>query len=131
MMKQQHENIEREIDKTLRQLDEMKPLEVHHNFRVRLTERIDAEYADGSKKLISGFSKYLDARLAFMMLLLVINFGAALLSVQNNESQLLSTGKNEQLADNSGDDYTSQQYAYYDQTFSTSVATGGVETGNP
>jgi hypothetical protein len=122
MMKQSHENIEREVAKTMQLLDELKPLEVHHQFRVRLMQRIDAEFGEGQKEVKSGFSRYLDIRFAFMALLVMINLGSALLSLQNNQTQL-SAGISE-LIDSMSDDYTTQEFAYYDQTALPSLDTG-------
>ncbi|WP_040433770.1 hypothetical protein, partial [Chlorobium ferrooxidans] len=116
-MKQQSENIEREVGKTLRLLDELKPLEVHHLFRVRLMQRVEAEFGEGAKKESSGFSRYFDVRLALMALLLVINLSTALLSLKSNTTQF-SAGISE-LLDNMGDDYSTQEFAYYDQSADT------------
>ncbi|GEM_PF-163781 len=122
MMKQQNENIERAVGKTLQLLDELKPLEVHHLFRVRLMQRIEGEFGEGSKKGSSGFSRYFDVRLALMALLLVINLSTALLSLKSNTTQF-GAGISE-LLDNMGDDYTTQEFAYYDQTATQSADTG-------
>ncbi|NTW68321.1 MAG: hypothetical protein HGB23_00545 [Chlorobiaceae bacterium] len=122
MMKHNRENIECEVGKTMQLLDELKPLEVDHHFRVRLMQRVDREFGEGSKKGRSGFSRYFDVRLALMALLLVINLSTALLSIKSNNTQF-SAGISE-LLDNMGDDYTTQEFAYYDQTATQPVDTG-------
>jgi len=120
-MKKQQEHIEREVGKTMQMLDELKPLEVHHQFRVRLMQRVEGEFGEGSKAMKIGFSRYFDLRLALMALLLVINLSTALLSFKSNDMQV-SAGISE-LLDNMGDDYTTQEFAYYEQTASQSVDT--------
>jgi hypothetical protein len=128
-MKQSYEKIEREVAKTMQLLDELKPLEVNHHFRARLMQRIDAECMEGSRQVKSGFSRYLDARLAFMVLLVIINLGSALLSLQNSETQL-SAGISE-VIDSMSDDYTTQEFAYYDQTAATAADSGVNDNRTP
>lgn len=122
MMKHNRVNIECEVGKTMQLLDELKPLEVHHHFRVRLMQRVDREFGEGSEKGRNGFSRYFDVRLALMALLLVINLSTALLSIKSNNTQF-SAGISE-LLDNMGDDYTTQEFAYYDQTATQPVDSG-------
>ena len=43
-MKIHDENIEREVSKTMMLLDEISPLEIHHQFRVRLMQRVEQEF---------------------------------------------------------------------------------------
>ena len=112
-MKQSNEKIEREISDTMKLLDEMKPLEVHHLFRVRLMQRVEREFGESSKQA-SGFGRRIDLKFAFMVVLVIINLGSGVVSVLNNEKPSI-TGISE-LIDNLGDDYTSQEFAYYDQT---------------
>jgi len=105
-MKKSNQNIESEISKTMRLFDEMLPLEVDPLFKVRLMQRIE-------KLPVQGRGNF-DFRLAFVSLLVIINIGFTLLSFQNNERQKTIATISE-LAENQSDDYTSQEFAYYDQ----------------
>ena len=60
------------------------------------------------------FGNRIDLRLAFMVLLIIVNLGGTLLTVQQN-SHSATSGISEML-DKLSDDYTSQEFAYYDQT---------------
>jgi len=113
MMKQYHENIEAEVRQTMQLLDEVKPLEVHHLFREQLMRRIEEELEQGE---MSKRSNGLDYRLAFVALLFVINLASTLLAITPDENQPVATVG--QLADNQSDDYSGQEFAYYDQTTS-------------
>jgi hypothetical protein len=113
MMKQYNENIEAEVCKTMQLLDEIKPLEVHHLFRVRLMRRIEDELGQRRKSRSNTRSEY---KLAFIVMLLVINLASALLLVKPGENQSVTTIG--QLAESQSDDYSSQEFAYYDQTTS-------------
>lgn len=114
-MKKSNMNIETEIDRTLHLLDEMKPLEVNHFFRVRLTQRIEKESELRSNKLAVGWgSGKIDFRFAFMALLIIINIASAFVSLIHTGSPV-RTGISEML-DSQGYDYARPAYAYYDQT---------------
>ncbi|MEI7824171.1 MAG: hypothetical protein WCI01_02655 [Chlorobiaceae bacterium] len=118
-MKKHDENIEREVSKTMTLLDEMKPLELHHQFRVRLMQRVERECTKGIK---SGLRGRVDFRLAFMGVLLVVNVGSAFLSVTSDGRQATATIS--ELLDNQSYDYTSQDFAYYDQAAMLPPVTG-------
>jgi hypothetical protein len=120
-MKKHDENIEREVRKTMMLLDEMPPLELHHQFRVRLMQRVEREFGEGRK---SRFVNRIDFRLAFMVLLLCANLGSAFFSVFNGSQQTTATIS--ELLDNQSYDYTSQDFAYYDQAATIPAVT---ETG--
>ena len=113
MMKQYNENIKAEVSKAIQLLDEVKPLEVHQLFRVRLMRRIEEELEQGETNKLSN---RLDYRLAFVALLFVINLASTLLVMKPDENQPVATVG--QIADNQSDDYSSQEFAYYDQTTS-------------
>lgn len=112
-MKQYNENIEAEVSKAMHLLDEVKPLEVHQLFRVRLMRRIEKELEVGE---MTKLSNRLDYRLAFVALLFVINLASTLLAMKPDENQPIATVG--QIADNQSDDYAGQEFAYYDQTTS-------------
>jgi len=112
-MKLINEKIELEVCKTLEVLDEIKPLEVQHIFRVKLMQRIDVDLKQkSSNRVVSRF----DYRLAYMVLLLIINLGSAFVSLRQNADQSMKNIV--QLADIQSDDYPAQEFAYYDQTTS-------------
>jgi hypothetical protein len=113
-MEKRYDNIEAEVAKTLRILDEMKPVEINHFFRVRLMQRIEQESAQGLRKFNNGGYRRLDLRLAFMALLIIINIASALIAVTHNNTQIKS-GISE-VMDNQGYDYARSTFAYYDQT---------------
>jgi hypothetical protein len=64
-----------------------------------------------------------------MVLLVIINLGSALLSLQNSETQL-SAGISE-VIDSMSDDYTTQEFAYYDQTAATAADSGVNDNRTP
>ena len=107
-------NIEAEIAKTMQLLDEAPPLEVHHLFRVRVMERVESSLGQKSGRMA-------DFRFAFMALLVIVNVGSTVLSLQNNKT--LSKNETSESYDASGDDYSTQEFAYYDQTGTESAAT--------
>jgi hypothetical protein len=114
-MKKSNVNIETEIDRTLNLLDEMKPLEVNHFFRVRLMQRIEQESEQRSNKLAIGRGVgKIDLRFAFMALLIIINVASAIVSFIHTDSPVRS-GISEML-DSQGYDYARPAYAYYDPT---------------
>ncbi len=121
-MKIHDENIEREVSKTMMLLDEISPLEIHHQFRVRLMQRVEQEFTAERK---SGLVGRVDFRLAFMVLLVMVNVGSAFLSITSGGGQTTATIS--ELIDNQSYDYTSQDFAYYDQT-ATAPALTGTET---
>ncbi len=105
-MKNSNVNIASEVEKTMRLADEMAPLEVNPLFRVRLMQRIEQERGE---KTLS-----LDLRLAFIALLVIINLGSTVLSLQTKKQQ--ATTMSSEVLENQSDDYTNQEFAYYDQT---------------
>ncbi len=113
MMMKCHEQVEAEVTATMRLLDEAEHLEVHHIFRVRLMRRVEENLVQRGRGRVSA---RLDFGLAFIVLLLLINLASALLVMKPEESQSAATVG--QLADNQSDDYSSQEFAYYDQTAS-------------
>jgi len=107
-MKKSNENIESEISKTMELLDDMLPLKVYPLFRVRLMQKIEL--------LPLQRKGYLDLRFALVSLLVIINFSFAFfLSPRNNERQETAAAIRE-VTENQSDDYTNQEFAYYDQT---------------
>ena len=127
-MKKHNEDIEREISETMMLLDEMPALETHHLFRVRLMQRIEREFAEESRRVRHPFASHLDFRLAFMSLLLVVNLGSAFFTFFDGNPQTTVT-ISELL--NQGDDYSSQEFALYDQTTTGAASTesAATETG--
>jgi hypothetical protein len=124
-MKKRNEDIERAVSETMKLL-EMRPLEVHHLFRVRLMQRIEREFAEGSRRAGTHFSNRLDFRLAFMSLLLVVNLGSAYFTIFDGNPQATVTIS--EMLDNQGDDYSSQEFALYDQTTAVTASTEPVAT---
>ncbi len=114
MMKQRNNNIEAQVAETMKLIDEIKPLKVNHLFRVRLMQRVEREFEQKSEHARPMFGNRIDLRLAFMVLLIIVNLGGTLLTVQQN-SHIATSGISEML-DKLSDDYTSQEFAYYDQT---------------
>jgi hypothetical protein len=126
-MKKRNEKIEARVNETMALLDEMAPLEVHHLFRVKLMQRVEREFGEGAGRANGRMSQRLDFRLAFMALLLVVNLGSALVSVfDGNRLAGVSVGE---VLDNQSDDYSSQEFAYYDQTTMTTSASNPAVTG--
>ncbi len=113
MMKKCHEQVETEVTETMRLLDDVEHLEVHHLFRVRLMRRVEEELV---QKGGGRVSTRIDFGLAFIVLLLLVNLASALLIIKPEEGQSAATVG--QLADNQSDDYSSQEFGYYDQTAS-------------
>jgi hypothetical protein len=112
-MKKGNEDIEKKVQKTMQLLDEIKPLEVHHLFRVRLMQQIEQDNSERSLRKFFAASRHLDFRLAFMALLIVINIGSAMISLEHQENPTI-TGISERV-DSLNDDDTSPALAYYDQ----------------
>jgi len=128
-MKPYDKNIEAEITKTMKLLDEMKPLEVHHLFRVRVMQRVEVMSSQKSGRMTGAGGGVADFRFAFIALLLVVNIGSALLLLQNG--QIPVHADISALSDTSGEDYSSQEFAYYEQTGNDLAATGGNEKTAP
>ena len=128
MMKEHNTNIEARVANTMKLLDEMKPLEVHHFFRARLMHRIEREFGPGLKQSYAVAGNRFVFRLAFFTLLIIINLGAAVLSIQQNTFGT-SSGISEML-DKLNDDYSSHEFAYYDQsgTYPADTATNENQT---
>ena len=117
-MKKYDENIKKEVSKTLMLLDDMSPLELHQQFRVRLMQRVEREFGEGRK---GHFTSHVDFRLAFMGLLLFVNLGSAALTLIDGARQTTATIS--ELLDNQSFDYTNQDLAYYDQAASIPAVT--------
>ena len=115
MMKQHNNNIEAQVARTMKLLDEMKPLQVNHFFRARLMQRIEQEFGFGAKRSTMSADNSFAFRLAFFALLIIINLGATLLSVQQNNRGTTSGSAISEMLDKLSDDYTSQEFAFYDQ----------------
>ncbi len=113
-MKKHDEKIEAKVVEAMAFLDEMAPLEVHHLFRVKLMQRVEREFGEGLRRENGQMGSRLDFRLAFMALLLVVNLSSALVSLFDGKQP--AAGSVSELLDNQGDDYSSQEFAYYDQT---------------
>jgi hypothetical protein len=123
-----NENIEKRVGETMKLLDEMGGVEVNHLFRVRLMQRVEREFGEGLGRTHGRFGNRVDLRLAFMTLLLLINLGSAVLSVFDNNRQTTTTLS--ELFDNQSDDYSNQEFAFYDQT-ATDPAVGTDRTLAP
>ncbi len=123
-MKQHNEQIEAEVEKTMKLLDEMKPLEVHHFFRARLMERVEREFGPEAVASRRGFLHHLDLRMAFMAVLVIVNLGSAALSMQDSGNY--TAPATAETLDSANDDYSTQEFAYYDQT-----ATNALESVSP
>ncbi len=115
-MKKRDENIEARVIETMDLLDKVQPLEVHHLFRVRLMQRVEREFGEEAR---SARGIRLDFRLAFMALLLVVNLGSALVSVFDGNRNITG-GAVSELLESQNDEYNSQDFAYYEQSASTS-----------
>jgi hypothetical protein len=112
-MKTDDENREREVSKTMKLLDEMAPLEFHHQFRVRMMQRVDREFGEGRK---SYFGFRVDFRLAVVGVLLFVNVGSAALTIFDGGWQP-ATATISELLDNQSLDCATQDFAYYDNNF--------------
>jgi hypothetical protein len=113
MMNKRNEKVESEVNKTMQLLDAMVPLEVGHQFRVRLMQRIDEEFGQTSN--VRNFSIRFDFRVALMALLLMLNVASTLFIKPDEE---LKVNVAAQVAESQGDEYSTQEFAYYDQTAS-------------
>jgi hypothetical protein len=131
MMKQHNKNTEEHVAETMKLLDEMKPLEVNHFFRARLMQRIEREFVPGAKHSITFAGNRFALRLAFFALLIIINIGATLLSVQHNNRGTTSVSTISEMLDKLSDDYTSQEFAYYDQSATYAADTVPNENQTP
>ena len=131
MMKQPNNNIEEQVAKTMKLLDEMKPLEVNHFFRVRLMQRIELEFGPGMKHSNAVTGNRFVFRLAFFALLIIINLGSAVLSVQQNKRGTTSVSGISEMLDKLSDDYTSHEFAYYDQSATYPIDTVTTENQTP
>jgi hypothetical protein len=111
-MKQHNDHIEAEVMKTLKLLDEMPVLKVHHLFRVKLMQRVDDMQQSSARKGNGALS--LNVRLAFMALLLLVNIASAVLFIRSDKVRpLASLGGN--ASEWFSDDYASPALAYYAQ----------------
>ena len=130
MMKERNNNIEAQVAKTMKLLDEMKPLEVNHFFRARLMQRIEREFGPEAKQSHAVAGNRFVFRLAFFALLIVINLGATVLSVQQNKRWTTSVSGISEMLDKLSDDYTSHEFAYYDQssTYTSETVSTGIQT---
>jgi len=112
-MNKRNETVESEVSKTMQLLDAMVPLKADHRFRVRLMQRIDEEF--GQTNRTKNFSIHLDYRLAIMTLLLMLNVASTLFIKPDEE---LKVNVADQVVESQGDEYSTQEFAYYDQTAS-------------
>ncbi len=131
MMKERNNNIEAQVAKTMKLLDEMKPLEVNHFFRARLMQRIEREFGPEAKQSHAVAGNRFVFRLAFFALLIVINLGATVLSVQQNKRWTTSVSGISEMLDKLSDDYTSHEFAYYDQSSTYTSETVSTEIQTP
>ena len=131
MMKQQNKNTEEKVARTMKLLDEMKPLEVNHFFRARLMQRIDREFGLEAKHSNTVAGTRFAFRMAFFALLIIINLGATVLSVQHNNRGTTSGSSISEMLDKLSDDYTSQEFAYYDQSATYTAETVPIENKTP
>ena len=120
-MKPYEKDIEAEIARTMQLLDEVQPLEVHHLFRVRVMERVERTFGHKSGRMANLPGRVFDFRIAFMALLVMVNIGSTVLSFQNSKTNA-KTGIIE-FSESSGDDYSAQEFAYYDQSAVDTAAT--------
>lgn len=105
-----------EARKTLALLETMRAPEAHHLFRARLMQRIEEEAARGGFGR-SGAMASMNYRLAFMLLLIVINLGSALLVLLSQGTE--STPSIGEMISSFGDDYSSSTFAYYQEPAAT------------
>ncbi len=129
MMKAYDTKIETEVTKTMKLLEQMPQLEAHHLFRVRVMQRVEAESSRKSGKIANARGQKADVRFAFMALLFIVNVGSAVLSLQNSKAP--SKTEVSELSDASGEDYSAQEFAYYDQTGSEPAVSGITENLTP
>ncbi len=112
-MNRSTEQRDAEVVKTLKILDDMPRLEVHHLFRAHLLQRIDSMESRNSfaSSLAGGFNP----RLAFFGLLLILNIGSGMLLFVHGtpQSTINSSGG---LAEAFNEDYGGPALSYYDQT---------------
>lgn len=128
-MKKCNEQIEAEVTRSMKLLDEMETVKVSNLFRVRLMQRIEREYKERAGGERRHFGNRLDFRLAVMATLLIVNLGSALLSLSGGGQKATTTIS--ELLDNQSDDYSSQDFAYYDQTTLSSAETTGIDNRTP
>ncbi|NTW51471.1 MAG: hypothetical protein HGB22_02605 [Chlorobiaceae bacterium] len=112
-MNRSTEQRDAEVVKTLKILDDMPRLEVHHLFRAHLLQRIDAIEAKSSfaVSLSGGFNP----RFAFFGLLLVFNIASGMLFFMHGTPQS-TTSNSGVLAEAFNEDYGGPALSYYDQT---------------
>ncbi|TCD48872.1 hypothetical protein [Chlorobium sp. N1] len=99
-----------EARKTMEILERMGGIEAHHLFRARLNERIERDSATGALGR-TGAPRAANYRLAFMLLLILINLGSALVVLIQNAGD--STPAISEMLSSFGDDYSSSTFAYY------------------
>jgi len=97
-----------EVMKTLKILDDMPRIEVHHLFRARLLQRI--ETGESRRAIAGGFNP----RLAFFSLLLAINIGMGMLMITHRDPQSV-TAHGGATAESYSDDYGGPALSYYEQ----------------
>ena len=108
-MNRSKEQRDAEVLKTMDILDNMPKVELHHLFRARLLERIDA--TERSRAVSRGFSP----RLAFFSLLLTVNVGMGVLMFTHQDSSTI-TARNGETAEAVSDEYGSPALSYYEQS---------------
>lgn len=110
-MKRNSEHIEAEVSKTLELLNEIPQVQVSGRFRTQLLRRIDSmEQPQGTgATAIALFSP----KVAFLMLLLMLNIASAILLLNNDDSDPASSPTSA-LAEHFSEDYGGQALSYYD-----------------
>lgn len=100
-----------EVTKTLGVLDQMPRVEVNHQFRARLMQRVDAMEVKKSPG-ITVFGGAFTPKLAFMALLLVLNVASAIMLYQHETPQ--ASGASGTIAESISEDYGGPALSYYD-----------------
>ncbi|NTU68688.1 MAG: hypothetical protein HGB02_07400 [Chlorobiaceae bacterium] len=107
-MNRRKEEVDAQVMKTMRILDNMQRVEPHHLFRARLLERIDTEKR--SRVVTGGFNP----RLAFFGLLLTVNVGMGVLMFTRQDGST-TTAHSGDTAEAANEEYGSPALSYYDQ----------------
>lgn len=113
-MKRSDENIEEQIRRTLAVHDDLPKLQVSPLFRVHLMQRIDTERNRKAGTAAIRGTEGFNIKLAFAVMLLVINISSTLLFFSSSDQLKLADAADalEQLTD----DYSRPELAYYVET---------------
>ncbi|NTU58159.1 MAG: hypothetical protein HGB00_04465 [Chlorobiaceae bacterium] len=111
-MKRSTEQRNAEVDRTLRILDEIPRLEVHHLFRARVLQRVES--LDNSNTFAVAMAGGFNPRLAFFGLLLILNIASAMLLFMHKTPQSTISGS-AGIAEVFSEDYGGPALSYYDQ----------------